>query len=84
MYYTDADFAVAARAADLAKRRGVTPAQIAVAWLLAKPGVTAPIIGASKLPQLEEAVAALDMRLDAGEMTFLEESYQPHSILGHS
>ena len=46
--------------ADLAKRRGVTPAQVALAWLLAKPGVTAPIVGASKLPHLDEAVAALD------------------------
>src|SRR6266581_4648063 len=64
LYYTDADFGVADRAADLARRRGVTPAQIALAWLLAKPGVTAPIVGASKVPQLDEAVAALDIRLD--------------------
>ena len=49
-------------------RRGVKPAQIALAWLLAKPGVTAPIVGASKLPHLDEAVAALDVRLDADEM----------------
>ena len=70
--------------AELAKRRGVTPAQMALAWLLAKPGVTAPIVGASKLPQLDEAVAAIELRLDAGEMTFLEELYQPHRILGHS
>ena len=83
-YYGESDFAIAERAADLAKRRGVTPAQVALAWLLAKPGVTSPIVGASKLPQLDEAVAAIALRLDAGEMTFLEELYQPHRIIGHS
>ena len=83
-YYGESDFAVADRTADLAKRRGVTPAQVALAWLLATPGVTAPIVGASKLAQLDEAVAAIELRLDASEMTFLEELYQPHRILGHS
>ncbi len=83
-YYGESDFAIADRAAELAKRRGVTPAQVALAWLLAKPGVTSPIVGASKLPQLDEAVAASELRLDAGEMTFLEEHYQPHRIIGHS
>ena len=58
-------------------------AQIALAWLLPKPGVTAPIIGASKLPQLDDAVGALAIRLDAAELAFLEEPYQPHAILGH-
>src|SRR5438552_9107539 len=84
LYYTDADFGVADRAADLARRRGVTPAQIALAWLLAKPGVTAPIVGASKVPQLDEAVAALEIRLDPGETAMLEEPYRPHPVLGHS
>ena len=83
-YYGESDVAIADRAAELAKRRGVTPAQVALAWLLAKPGVTSPIVGASKLPQLDEAVAASELRLDAGEMTFLEELYQPHRIIGHS
>jgi aryl-alcohol dehydrogenase-like predicted oxidoreductase len=84
MYYAESDFTIAERAAELAKRRGVTPAQIALAWLLAKPGITSPIIGVSKLPQLDEAAAATELRLDAGEMTCLEELYQPHRILGHS
>jgi aryl-alcohol dehydrogenase (NADP+) len=83
-YYGESDVAIADRTADLARRRGVTPAQVALAWLLAKPGVTSPIVGASKLPQLDEAVAASELRLDAGEMTFLEELYQPHRIIGHS
>src|SRR5205823_1947181 len=84
MYYTDADFTVADRAADLARRRGVTPAQIALAWLLMRPGVTAPIVGASKVPQLDEAVAALAIRLDPEETAMLEEPYRPHPVLGHS
>ncbi len=66
------------------RRRGVKPTQIALAWLLAKPGVTAPIIGASKLPHLDEAVAAVDLALEPDEIAFLEAPYQPHSILGHS
>ena len=84
LYYADSDFTSADRAADLAARRGVKPTQIALAWLLTRPGVTAPIIGASKLPHLDEAVAALGITLDAAEMRYLEEPYQPHPILGHS
>ncbi len=84
MYYTDADFAIADRAADLAKRRGVSPAQIALAWLLHKPGVTAPIVGASKPHHLDEAIAATTLSLDEREMTWLEELYQPHAVLGHA
>lgn len=60
-----------------------TPAQIALAWLLAKPGVTAPIVGASKLAHLDEAVAALAIRLEPEEMARLEAPYQPHAVLGH-
>ena len=83
MYYDDSDFAVADRAAQIAGRRGVQPAQIALAWLLSKPGVTAPIVGASKPHHLEEAVGALGIRLDEEEMRFLEDCYRPHRILGH-
>jgi len=84
MYYADSDFTVASRVEDLAARRGVKPAQIALAWILAQPGVTAPIIGASRLEQLEQSVAALDIVLDADERKFLEEAYVPHRVLGHS
>ena len=84
LYYQDADFAIVDRVAELAKRRGVAPAPLALAWLLHQPGVTAPIIGATKLHQLEEAVAALDIQLSREESTFLEELYQPHPVLGHS
>jgi len=83
MYYSDADFTIADRTADLAARRGLKPAQIALAWLLSKPGVTAPIIGASKMSQLDEAIAATEVRLEPDEIAFLEEAYVPHRILGH-
>jgi len=83
LYYAETDFTIADRAMELAARRGVKPTQVALAWLLAKPGVTAPIIGASKLPHLDEAVAALDVKLDAAELAFLEEPYTPHPVLGH-
>lgn len=83
MYYQDSDFTVVERATELANRHGVATAQIALAWLLHKPGVSAPIIGASKMPQLEQAIGALEVKLSAGELTYLEEPYQPHVILGH-
>jgi aryl-alcohol dehydrogenase (NADP+) len=84
MYYQDADFKIVDRVTELAQRRGVHSAQIALAWLLHQPGVTAPIIGASKMPHLEEAVAALEIQLSKEESAFLEEPYQPHPVLGHS
>jgi aryl-alcohol dehydrogenase (NADP+) len=84
MYYQDTDYDVVDRVVALAQRRGVTPAQVALAWLLHQPGVTAPIVGASKMEHLEEAVAALDLKLSLEERAFLEEPYQPHRILGHT
>jgi aryl-alcohol dehydrogenase-like predicted oxidoreductase len=84
MYFDDSDFDVVDRVVELAKRRGVAPAQIALAWILHKPGVTAPIVGASKMEQLEQALAAMEIVLDAEEVAFLEEKYRPHAVLGHS
>jgi aryl-alcohol dehydrogenase (NADP+) len=83
MYYTDSDFTIVERVVELAKRRGVAAAQIALAWILHRPGVTAPIVGASKLDQLEQSVAAVELELSADEMNFLEEPYVPHRVLGH-
>lgn len=83
MYYQENDFTIVDRVAETAERHGVAPAQIALAWLLHKPGVNAPIIGASKMPQLEQAIGALDITLSADELAYLEEPYQPHPILGH-
>ena len=71
------------RVVELAKKRGVAPAQIALAWILHKPGVTAPIIGASKMEQLEQALGALEIPLSEEEMNSLEERYRPHATLGH-
>jgi aryl-alcohol dehydrogenase-like predicted oxidoreductase len=84
MYYQDTDFDVVDRAVELGKQRGVSPAQIALAWILHKWGITSPIIGASKMPHLDEAIAALDIRLDDEEIADLEEPYRPHSVLGHT
>jgi aryl-alcohol dehydrogenase (NADP+) len=84
LYYTDADFTIADRVAEIAAASGVKPTQIALAWLLARPGLTAPIIGASQLPHLDEAVAAVALHLDPAEVARLEEPYRPHPTLGHS
>jgi 1-deoxyxylulose-5-phosphate synthase len=83
LYGSEEDFAVAERAAEVARRRGVEPAQVALAWLLRQPGVTAPIVGATKMAHLEQAVAALDLALDDGECGELEAPYRPHRVLGH-
>jgi 1-deoxyxylulose-5-phosphate synthase len=83
MYFQDSDFAVANRVMTLAAARGVTPAQIALAWIFHRPGITAPIIGASRMPQLEESVAAVEIQLTQEEIASLEEPYKPHPVLGH-
>ena len=83
-YNTDADFDVAGRLAEVAAGRGVPPAQIALAWLLHKPAVTAPIVGATKLRHVEDALAAPGLALSDEEIRRLEEPYIPHRVLGHS
>jgi aryl-alcohol dehydrogenase-like predicted oxidoreductase len=82
LYYQDSDFAVVERVTALAKKRGVSNAQIALAWMLHQPGITAPIIGATKPHHLEEAIGALRVKLSPQEIRALEEPYQPHPILG--
>jgi aryl-alcohol dehydrogenase-like predicted oxidoreductase len=82
--YTDADFDVVDRVASVAKNRGLPPAQVALAWLLHRPGVTAPIVGATKLSHLEDAIASVDVALSPEEMAELEEPYRPHAVSGHS
>jgi aryl-alcohol dehydrogenase (NADP+) len=84
LYYRDDDFAVVDRVTAVARKRGVPNAQVALAWMLHKPGVTAPIIGASKPHHLTDALAALSVKLDPEEMKSLEEPYRPHPILGHA
>jgi len=82
LYYADADYDVAERVVAVAAARGVPPAQIALAWLLRQPGVTAPIVGATKIEQLDQAVGALEVSLSDEEARRLEEPYVPHTVLG--
>jgi aryl-alcohol dehydrogenase-like predicted oxidoreductase len=82
--YGDDDFAVVDAVVEVAQERGVKPAQVALAWLLSKPWVTAPIVGATKLQHLEDALGALDVQLSDEEIKRLEAPYRPHPIRGHS
>ncbi len=83
LYTPDVDFEVVDRAAEVASARGVPSAQIALAWLLQRPGVTAPIVGASRVEHLDDAFAAERLSLDEGELARLEEPYRPHAVSGH-
>jgi aryl-alcohol dehydrogenase-like predicted oxidoreductase len=83
LYKPDVDFDVIERADEIAAERGVPTAQVALAWLLHRPGVTAPIIGATKLEHLQDALAAEQLSLSAEESERLEEPYRPHAIAGH-
>jgi aryl-alcohol dehydrogenase-like predicted oxidoreductase len=78
----EADRKVADRVAKVAEARGIPRAQIALAWLLAKPMITAPIVGATKLHHLDDAIAAVSVKLSADEITALEEPYVPHAVVG--
>jgi aryl-alcohol dehydrogenase (NADP+) len=84
LYFRDEDFTVADRAREVGKAHNATGSQVALAWLLNKPHVTAPIIGASRMEHLEQAIAALEIKLSAEEVKQLEEPYRPHPVLGHS
>jgi aryl-alcohol dehydrogenase-like predicted oxidoreductase len=84
LYYQESDYQIVDRLLALALGKEVKPAQIALAWLLRKEGVTAPIIGATQMVQLEEAVQALQVSLSEAEAKFLEELYVPHRVLGHT
>jgi len=82
LYISDDDFAVADRVNEVASQRGVPEAQVALAWMLTKPVVTSPIIGATKLNHLDDAVAAVSLKLSEDEIGRLEELYKPHPVLG--
>ena len=84
LYYQPSDFAVEDRVGEIARERGVPNSQVALAWILQQPGVTAPFVGASKMQHLEDAVAAMSLKLDERELQALAEPYQPHRVLGHS
>ena len=82
-YNSPGDFNVVDQVAEVAAARGVPPAQVALAWLLSRPGVTAPIVGATRLGHITDAVAAAELTLTEAETRRLEEPYLPHPVLGH-
>jgi 1-deoxyxylulose-5-phosphate synthase len=84
LYFRDEDFRVADRAWEIAREHQATASQIALAWMLHKPYITAPIIGSSKLDHLNDSIAALEIKLTPEEIKRLEELYLPHPVLGHS
>jgi len=84
LYFRDEDFDVADRVNEIADERAVSGSQIALAWILNKPHIASPIIGATKMDHLEQAIAAMDITLSDDEVKRLEELYKPHPILGHS
>jgi 1-deoxyxylulose-5-phosphate synthase len=83
LYTPEIDFSVVDRVSEVAAARGVPSAQVALAWLLHKPGVTAPIVGATKIEHVEDALAAEQLSLSEDEVARLEEQYVPHAISGH-
>lgn len=83
-YALEADVAIVQRVSDVAEARGLPMAQVALAWMLSKPVITAPIIGATRPHHLEDAVAALSVQLAPQEIQHLEEAYQPHPVIGYS
>jgi 1-deoxyxylulose-5-phosphate synthase len=82
LYYADADYDIADRVVEVAKKKGVLPIQVALAWVLSKPGIAAPIISATKIEQLDQLVAGLSVTLTADEVRAVEEPYRPHPVLG--
>jgi 1-deoxyxylulose-5-phosphate synthase len=82
LYYTEADYVVADRVVEVARKKGVLPIQVALAWILSKPGVAAPIVSATKIEQLDQLVAGLSVTLTPDEVRAVEEPYQPHPVLG--
>jgi aryl-alcohol dehydrogenase-like predicted oxidoreductase len=84
LYGSDADYDVIDHLTAVADSEGIAPARLALAWLMHKPGVTAPIVGATKLEHLEDALAAADIELSDDRVARLEETYVPHPVIGHS
>jgi aryl-alcohol dehydrogenase (NADP+) len=83
LYYADADYDVADAVVEVAGRKGVPPIQVALAWVVSRPGITAPIVGATRLEQLDQLIDALAVRLTDEEVAYLEGRYVPHKVLGH-
>jgi len=81
LYYAPQDFAITERITDVSRRLGRLNVQVALAWVLHQPGITAPIVGVTKLEQLEQLVAALEVKLEAAELKALSEGYQPKEVV---
>jgi aryl-alcohol dehydrogenase (NADP+) len=81
LYYTPQDFAITERITSVARARGISNVQVALAWVLQQPGVTAPIVGVTRLEQLDELVGTLSVKLEASELQTLAEAYQPHEVV---
>jgi 1-deoxyxylulose-5-phosphate synthase len=84
LYYTEADYEIAERVGEVARRKAVLPIQAALAWILRQPAVAAPIVGATRLEQLDQLIDGLDIELTDEEARQLEEPYRPHAVLGHT
>ncbi|WP_342244600.1 aldo/keto reductase [Pseudomonas sp. OTU5201] len=84
LYFRENDFLIQQRLVKVAAASGITPMRLALAWVSSRPGITAPIIGATRLDQLDEALSALDLDLDSEVIAQLEAPYEPHPVLGHS
>lgn len=82
LYYADTDYDVVDRVVEVARRKGVLPIQVALAWVMSKPGVAAPIVSATRLEQLDQLIDGISVTLSAEEMRALEEPYQPHPVRG--
>jgi aryl-alcohol dehydrogenase (NADP+) len=83
-YFRSEDFDVLERLGEISKEKDLTMPQVALAWLLNRPGVTSPVVGVTSVRQLEELVVAVDAKVSADEMKRLEEPYRPHPVLGHT
>ena len=81
-FYEASDRTVVERVGEVARERGAPRAQVALAWMLSKPMITAPIVGATKLEHLEDAAAAVSLELSEAEIALLEEPYRPHAVAG--
>ena len=84
LYYTEADYEIAERVVEVARRTAVLPIQVALAWILRQPAVAAPIVGATRLEQLDQLIDGLEIALTDEEARQLEEPYRPHVVLGHT
>jgi aryl-alcohol dehydrogenase (NADP+) len=84
LYYSDADYEVADRVASVAERKRVLPIQVALAWILRQPGVTAPIVSVTKLEQLEQLLTGASIKLSDEDAAELQAPYRPHPVLGHT